>query len=164
MQDRSRVLPIILTGDFNSEPWSPVLGLFLNKRHHYAGTRLARKGKIAPEKLVPDSLGLSDSCQWLVSLQQRGAGQHFLTGSGAFSHNINFRSVFPPSGHVTTFQEEWTMVDYVLFASQNETLKLRGKKDLPSSNEMMAQGRIPSAKCPSDHLPLLARFSLKLQQ
>ena len=164
MQNRNSVLPIILTGDFNSEPWSPVLGLFLNKRHHYAGTKLARKGRIAPDKLLPDSLGLSDSCQWLVSLQQRGAQQDFLTGSGAFSHNINFRSVFPPSGHVTTYQEEWTMVDYMLFASQNESLKLVRRRDLPSSKEMMSQGRIPSVHCPSDHLPLLARFSLKLHQ
>ena len=164
MQSRNSVLPIILTGAFNSEPWSPVLGLFLNKRHHYAGTRLARKGRIAPDKLLPDSLGLSDSCQWLVSLQQRGAQQDFVTGSGAFSHNINFRSVFPPSGHVTTYQEDWTMVDYMLFASQNETLKMRGRRDLPSSKEMMSQGKIPSVHCPSDHLPLLARFSLKLQQ
>ena len=119
---------------------------------------------MAPDKLVPDSLGLSDTCQWLVSLQQRGAQQDFTTGSGAFSHNINFRSVFPPSGPVTTYQEHWTMVDYMLFASQNETLKLMRRKDLPSSNEMMSQGRIPSVQCPSDHLPLLARFSLKLSQ
>ena len=87
-----------------------------------------------------------------------------MTGSGAFSHNINFRSVFPPSGHVTTYQEVWTMVDYILYSSQNETLKLKRGKDLPSSKEMTVLGRIPSVQCPSDHLPLLARFSLKLGQ
>ena len=101
---------------------------------------------------------------WWPSLQQRGTQQDFVTGSGAFSHNINFRSVFPPSGHVTTYQEVWTMVDYILYSSQNETLKLKRRKDLPSSKEMTVLGRIPSVQCPSDHLPLLARFSLKLGQ
>ena len=156
------LLPIIVTGDFNSEPWSPVLGLFLNKRHHYAGQVLARRGRAAPAKLLPDSLGLSDSCQWEVTLQQRGAQHDFVTGTGAFTHNLNFRSVYPPGGPVTTFQEGWAMVDYILYASHSDTLRLKGKKYLPSSQEMTSKGRIPSLECPSDHLPLLATFSLKL--
>ena len=118
---------------------------------------------MAPDKLLPDSLGLSDSCQWLVSLQQRGAQRDFITGSGAFSHSINFRSVYPPGGPVTTYQDRWTMVDYILYASHSDKLKLQGKKYLPSTQEMMDHGRIPSTRFPSDHLPLLAKFSLSLQ-
>ena len=62
--------PVIVTGDLNSDPWSPVVKLLTSGRFAYSGSILGRKAKRpAPHKMLPDSLGLSDSCQWLVSLQ-----------------------------------------------------------------------------------------------
>ena len=155
--------PVIVTGDLNSDPWSPVVKLLCSGRIAYSGSKLGRKAKRpAPHKLLPDSLGLSDSCQWLVSLQQRGHEVNYVSGSGSFWHNLNLRTVYNDTNSVSTYQDGWTMVDYILYSSQCDKLQLRGRRELPVVADMRDSPRIPSRQNPSDHLPLLAKFSLKM--
>ena len=155
--------PVIVTGDLNSDPWSPVVRLLTSGRFAYSGSMLGRKAKRpAPHKLLPDSLGLSDSCQWLVSLQQRGHEANYVSGSGSFWHNLNLRTVFSDTNSVSTYQDGWTMVDHILYSAQSDKLRLRGRRELPVGEDMRNSPRIPSSQNPSDHLPLVAKFSLKL--
>ena len=115
-----------------------------------------------PRKLLPDSLGLSDSCQWEVELEQRGLGRQFNTGSGEFRHKFGLQSVY--SSGVTTFQDRWTMVDYIMYStsqdSQENKLNLVAKLVLPTEQNMQRSTKFPSYICPSDHLPLVAQFLL----
>jgi protein angel len=154
--DRS-YLPVLLTGDLNSDPASAVLQLLANGSVRYQGLRQGR-GRRMPDKLLPDSLGLSDSCQWQVKLEQRGRGPEFKVGSGGFHHGFGLRSAYPPGPGVSTFQDEWTLVDY-LFHSGSPRLQLAARVKLPGPAEL--RGRcLPGLPCPSDHLPLVADYLL----
>ena len=129
----------------------------------YVGNKLGRKAKRpAPPKLLPDSLGLSDSCQWQVALQQRDQEDGFSVGSGRFWHNLDLAPVFPDPEAVTTYQEGWITVDHMLYSKTRGQgqLELTGRCELPRAEDMREAGRIPSSRYPSDHLPLLAKFKL----
>jgi len=149
-------LPTILTGDLNSDPLSPVVELLTRGSLQYEGLRAGRA--TLPRRLLPDSLGLSDSCQWKGELILRGLGDHFSTGSGEFSHKFKLQSVYSPGSGVTTFQDKWTMVDYIMYSS--DQLKLVSRLELPDESCMKSLPRIPSHMSPSDHLPLVAHFQL----
>ena len=155
--------PVILTGDLNSEPSSPVLQLLTSGDISYAGVKLGRRAKRpAPPKLLPDSLGLSDSCQWQVALQQRAQEDGFSVGSGRFWHKLDLAPVFRDPEAVTTYQEGWITVDHMLYSRSRGLgqLELTGRCELPRAGDMSGAGRIPSCRFPSDHLPLLAKFKL----
>ena len=149
-------LPTILTGDLNSDPMSPVVQLLTSGSFQYEGLRSGRE--TLPCKLLPDSLGLSDSCQWKDELLQRGLGKHFSTGCGEFSHKFKLQSVYSSGSGVTTFQDKWTMVDYIMYSSNQ--LQLVAKLELPVDSDMKSFPKIPSHISPSDHLPLVALFHL----
>ena len=156
-------LPTILTGDLNSIPSSPVLELLSAGSFHYDGARSGSRPM--PGKLLPDSLGLSDSCQWEVELEQRGLGREVCTGSGGFSHKFGLESVFSSGTGVTTFQDRWTMVDYIMHSTSKNSqmdsqLKVVAKLGLPTEQNMQWTSKFPSYICPSDHLPLVAQFLL----
>ena len=156
-------LPTILTGDFNSDPSSPVVQLLSTGALQYEGLRSGRTPM--PSKLLPDSLGLSDSCQWEVELEQRGLGGQFSTGSGGFRHKFGLRSVYPLGTGVTTFQDRWTEVDYIMYSTDQDRkvesqLKLVARLGLPTARNMQRSCKLPSHICPSDHLPLMAQFLL----
>jgi len=152
---RQSYLPVLINGDFNCDPTSPIFKLMSMGRVKYAGWRNFR-GKAMPAKLLPESLGMSDSCQWQVKLEQRGLGSSFETGTGSLHHNLHLISTYPIHPGVTTFQDCWTLVDY-LFYSSDPRLQLLSKQRLPTAKEM---DKIPSLVCPSDHLPLVADFLL----
>ena len=152
--------PVILCGDLNSSRGSPALQLLEGGSCRYPGLPYGRAGsRKMPAKLLPDTLGLSDSCQWEVALQQRGLADNFTTGSGEFRHRLDLQPVY--SRGVTSHQEDWAMVDHILY-TRHPRLGLTGRLRLPSHQEMQMFGRIPSLACPSDHLPLLAQFSLRV--
>ena len=74
----------------------------------------------------------------------------------------------------TTFHSTWVTVDYIYYSTimssnaassdgrQEGKLKLVGRLSLPTGPEISVLGGLPSAVCPSDHLPLLAEFILKV--
>ena len=155
-------LPTILTGDFNSDPSSPVAQLLSAGSFHYSGKTSGNRAM--PGKLLPDNLGLSDTCQWQVELQQRGLGEEVVSGTGEFKHRFGFQSVYSGRG-VTTFQNRWTMVDYIMHSTNKDNkmdsqLHVVAKLALPSEQNMLSSSKFPSHICPSDHLPLVAQFSI----
>jgi len=154
--DDGSYLPMIVTGDLNSDPSSPLVELLCSGKVHYQGRNSGSRPM--PQKLLPDSLGLGDTCQWQVELEQRGVGYQFITGTGGFTHNLGLASAYPLEGEVTTFQNKWTMVDYLMFNPSK--LKLVSRLALPSSQHMRHLFRLPSFSCPSDHLPLLSKFQI----
>lgn len=165
--DRS-YLPTIITGDFNCPPISPVVQLLTTGSVSYKGRR-CHGNRNFPDKLVPDALGLSDSCQWQVKLDQRGLGECFEVGTGGLHHSLDLAPVYPPGPGVSTFQDGWTlaviilmnllMVDYIL-RSRHRSLNLAATLALPSPHQLPSSGGLPSNNNPSDHLPLVADFLL----
>jgi len=149
-------LPMIVTGDLNSDPSSPLVELLCSGKVHYQGRNSGNRPM--PQKLLPDSLGLGDTCQWQVELEQRGVGYQFITGTGGFTHKLGLASAYPMEEEVTTFQNKWTMVDYLMFNPSK--LKMVSRLALPSSRYMRHLFRLPSFSCPSDHLPLLSKFQI----
>jgi len=149
-------LPTILTGDLNSDPSSLVYQLLATGAVSYQGACTSRGRRPLPSKLLPDALGLSDSCQWQVKLEQRGQGEKFQVGSGGLHHGLGLMSAYPPAPGVSTHQDSWTLVDYI-FSSRHPALSLRGRLSLPSPAQAE---RLPSLASPSDHLPLVADFLL----
>jgi len=155
-------LPTILTGDFNSDPCSPVVQLLSTGSFYYSGHSSGNRAM--PGKLLPDNLGLSDTCQWQVELQQRGLGGEVTSGTGEFTHRFGFQSVYSGRG-VTTFQNRWTMVDYIMHSTNKDNkmdsqLHVVAQLALPSEQNMERSSKFPSHICPSDHLPLVAQFSI----
>ena len=65
---RDGYLPTILTGDFNSEAFSPVGNLLGEGQVSYQGRQVGKGGRRLGNKLLPENLGLSDSCQWQVCM------------------------------------------------------------------------------------------------
>ena len=68
--------PVILSGDFNSEPHSALLDMFKEGRLHYEGlsTRtLTQHGTfpVLSAELIPPSLGITERCQHAVLAQSR---------------------------------------------------------------------------------------------
>ncbi|XP_045134831.1 protein angel homolog 1-like isoform X2 [Portunus trituberculatus] len=69
---------------------------------------------------------------------------------------------------VTTFQERWMCVDYLLYSrvrrhtgpATEGRLKLLERLTLPTPREAALFSPMPSPVCPSDHFPLAARFML----
>lgn len=107
--------------------------------------------------------------------------------SGVMRHSFNLMSVYnhalsrkPYEPEVTTQHTRASCtVDYIFYSVKNKRtvmendklihkhvsemdLKLLGKYSLVSDNEIRSLGGLPNAVCPSDHLPLLAKFSLDL--
>jgi len=151
-------LPTIITGDFNCPPTSPVVQLLTTGSVSYKGRR-CHGNRNFPDKLVPDALGLSDSCQWQVKLDQRGLGESFEVGTGGLHHSLDLAPVYPPGPGVSTYQDGWTLVDYIL-RSRHQSLNLAATLALPSPHQLPRSGGLPSNNNPSDHLPLVADFLL----
>ena len=110
-------LPTIITGDFNCPPTSAVVQLLTTGSVNYRGRR-CHGNRNFPDKLVPDALGLSDSCQWQVKLDQRGLGESFEVGTGGLHHSLDLAPVYPPGPGVSTYQDGWTLVFIVLLIRQ----------------------------------------------
>ena len=109
-------LPTIITGDFNCPPTSAVVQLLTTGSVNYKGRR-CHGNRNFPDKLVPDALGLSDSCQWQVKLEQRGLGESFEVGTGGLHHSLDLAPVYPPGPGVSTYQDGWTLVCIILINS-----------------------------------------------
>ncbi|KAF9800717.1 hypothetical protein SFRURICE_015371, partial [Spodoptera frugiperda] len=113
-------LPIILTGDFNSTPDSPVV-------------KLLERGRVSVGQFRDGSdwrrIGVTDNCQHLSVVLDRQIRRftHFndtqysgMFNAGVIGHSLNLCSVYEPyivDGRlgVTTFQDYWVNVDYIYF-------------------------------------------------
>jgi len=180
-KNKRSYVPVILTGDLNTQPFSDTYNLITRGHVRYAGLQCGRS--VLPAQLLPPSLGVADTCQWVTELADRGVAPSM--GTGEFSHIFGFRSVYnhsryldsrvPVGGYeATTFHSTWVTVDYIYYSTiisrnaasndgkQEGKLKLVGRLSLPTGPEISVLGGLPSLICPSDHLFLLAEFILKV--
>ncbi|CAH2103446.1 unnamed protein product [Euphydryas editha] len=183
--NESSYLPIILTGDFNSNPDSAVIQLL--DRGHISATTFRDSSDWK-------KIGVTDNCQHLsVYLnRQRGVNTDFsmikiynsdyslrvpedeisktldysdMFNSGSICHPLKLNSVYhkvKSNGNLeaTTFQDYWVTVDYIYFSCCN-SLKLVDRLRLPTATECEVLGRLPNDHYGSDHLALAATFELK---
>lgn len=87
-------------------------------------------------------------------------------------HNFSFVSAYQnPENYVSTFQNQWVLVDYIFYSggsyrrdrsgNDDSELKLMSYLALPSAqNCEQLQVKIPNDYLGSDHLMLAARFFL----
>eukprot|EP00088_Acartia_fossae_P018100 TRINITY_DN20407_c0_g2_i4.p1 TRINITY_DN20407_c0_g2~~TRINITY_DN20407_c0_g2_i4.p1 ORF type:complete len:581 (+),score=97.10 TRINITY_DN20407_c0_g2_i4:139-1881(+) len=170
--------PCIFAGDFNLEPYTDVHRLIVKGTLKYQGLQHST-GKY-PDCIFPAEFGLADN---LMLRPER----NFKHGSGKFSHDFGFRSVYqyreerslylgyaPPESEVTAYQGKWVNVDHMFYSTApckwdsynsidgryEKDLKLLAKWSLPSASQIKKLGGLPSLICPSDHLPLAAEFVL----
>ncbi|XP_045458666.1 protein angel homolog 2 [Melitaea cinxia] len=183
--NESSYLPIILTGDFNSNPDSAIV-------------QLLDRGCISASTLRGSSdwkkIAVTDNCQHLsvylnrqkgittdfnmikiynsdysIRAPEDGASQisdySGMFNSGSICHPLKLTSVYhkiKSNGHfeATTFQDYWVTVDYIYF-SRCRSLKLVERLRLPTATECEVLGRLPNDHYGSDHLALAATFELK---
>lgn len=89
--------------------------------------------------------------------------------TGVLKHNFKFKSAyhFNNENYVSTYQDEWVLVDYIFFSDEskhrtsNIELKLMNFLSLPTRDECdKVKLRIPNQNAGSDHLFLAAQFKL----
>ncbi|XP_039275510.1 protein angel homolog 2 isoform X2 [Nilaparvata lugens] len=209
--------PIILTGDFNLQPYTSVYQLLLSGSLRYDILDRKFLQMDAPshfhmgKSLLSSRLGITDSCQHykilkvreledangfvgsakvqerLIGIQNSDRNVHvsgiqvpdediYRFGSGVLSHGFNFKSVYNHADsesrepEATTHHDEWVTVDYMLYtplknvSSNRDQLQLVSRMRLPTVTECGKLGRIPNEACPSDHIPLVANFYLRLRK
>lgn len=167
--------PVILCGDMNSLPDSP-LHSFL--RHGHLNCIGLNVGDISGQK---DGKGIGKLIQEAdLSVRGLNSESRFTNSPSAvnqsnssirpdqktlLSHSFKFSSVYPCQNMqgetlvTTDHQKASCMVDYIFYSSSN-VLKLLGYKHIMTSEQLKKMGRLPNEKEGSDHLALMAKFLL----
>ena len=168
--------PIILCGDFNAHPQSPLIQFLLNRYIKYdtfrsieiSGQTLTNNRFTYPlpsNELLPLSFVTSDcrfptpNPEFIFPQQQSPA---------ILTHNKQFISVYDLNDCLdvtTNAGNESKLVDYIFYTqSENDTyrLNLLSRFDLYKENQMI-DIHMPNHQFASDHFLLGAKFALKLR-
>ncbi|NXD01382.1 ANGE2 protein, partial [Certhia familiaris] len=180
--------PVIICGDFNSVPGSPLYKFIKEGKLNYKGLAIGKvsgqeqfpKGqRILSIPIWPKKLGISQNCVYEIKQQQKeeNAGQL----SSKLRHHFKLSSVyshyFPETGipEVTTCHSRSAVtVDYIFYSAENDDtaaqpgaedsfcggLKLLGRLALVTEKDLWTVNGLPNESNSSDHLPLLAEFRL----
>lgn len=163
----SEHLNVLLMGDLNSTPESPVL-------------KLLNEGKLLSTfRPLPSCLGVSSQSVHLEKESKLYHSQKQVISpcegkeelvptyaatnqSYLLSHPFKLHSVYDlneaPSRGVTTFQHGWVLVDYMFYS---DGIRLMSRLSLPTAAECDLYVRfLPNEFNPSDHLPLVGEFKI----
>lgn len=178
-------LPIIITGDFNSLPYS---------MPHC----LIHDGHIPICNNLPLRLGITDDCQHINrqktadenvncvdavadTITNEYVQEHGIPhNTGALWHYFNLTStIYPNETHAlaSTYQDRWVLVDYIYFTkytrrtlgplggrSTYSMLQLLANYQLPTKQQCeYTIGPIPNAMYGSDHFALASEFVLLMR-
>lgn len=91
--------------------------------------------------------------------------------TGMLRHQLNFGSVYDDNVNVSTFQDQWIIVDYIFYRKEltmtnqffEKNLKLLARFELPTLQYCFFKlpfGGIPNGSQGSDHFSLAAKFLL----
>jgi len=175
--------PIILCGDFNAQPQSPLIQFLLTGYIKYDTYRCIEiSGQISnlhsnnhfsyqlpSNELLPSSFVTSDcrlSTPNTELICQTNINRHSVA---ILTHNKQFNSVYDlnNSFDVTTNSgDEPNLVDYIFYTQQDndpDRLNILSRFDLYKQNQMI-DIHIPNHQFPSDHFLLAAKFALKLRK
>ncbi|XP_058470229.1 protein angel homolog 2 isoform X2 [Solea solea] len=204
--------PVLLCGDFNSTPWSPLYCFLTTGFLDYRGLQI---GMVSGQEVVPkghrlvpcpiwsQSLGINTRCQYEereTAESSSSCPSGTLAVEGAISnltvedvaskpaaafnrkrieHSLKLQSSYRhhlmPGGRpeITTCHSRTAMtVDYILFTPDflapptsspgDRGLQLLGRLSLVGQSDLEEVNGLPNRRHSSDHLPLLARFRLRL--
>ena len=162
--------PIILCGDFNAHPESPLIQFLLTghiKYDTYRGVDISGQlpdsnqfsYRLPSNELLPRSFVTSD-CRLAQHIRVH---QH---RSAVLTHDNNFYSVYDLTDSkdvTTTVNNQAKTVDYIFFTRQNDDpdrLNILSRFELYQINQM-EDIHMPNHQFPSDHFLLGGKFALK---
>ncbi|XP_068454923.1 protein angel homolog 2 isoform X2 [Clinocottus analis] len=201
--------PVVLCGDFNSTPPSPLYHFLTTGRLEYRGLQSSmvsgqegspRGQRVLSSPLWSHSLGISPQCQYenkepaetsssptegeisKLTVEDLATKAAFAVAAASdrtrIEHSLKLRSTYQhrlhPDGRpeITTCHSRTAMtVDYILYTPDfpappslpgGRGLQLLGRLSLVGQPEMEEVDGLPNRYHSSDHLPLLARFRLRL--
>ncbi|CAN8009742.1 unnamed protein product [Ixodes pacificus] len=197
--------PVVLCGDMNSRPHSPLYRFVTRGRLNYAGllsgdvsgqSEGANRGKLIPLDECLFQLNISEGSRYHDATPPRkttnsdavteDAASKAVEGSGCVSHGFDFVSAYQHAKQggvpeVTTHHQRASCtVDYIFYTVKRRSsgkdsgvaeerprvvegpLRLLSTYGLMSSKELAAVRGLPNEVQSSDHLPLVARFLLRV--
>ncbi|XP_047430047.1 protein angel homolog 2 isoform X2 [Mugil cephalus] len=200
--------PVLLCGDFNSTPWSPLYSFLTTGRLEYRGMQISRVSgqedsprgqRLLTSPIWSHSLGINRRCQYEATSGASACGAEAVEGAisdmtvedltsrasaaAAFNrerieHSLKLQSSYrhrlrsDGRPEITTYHSRTALtVDYILYSPDHSAppslpggrgLQLLGRLSLVGQSELEELGGLPSRRHSSDHLPLLARFRLRL--
>ena len=169
--------PVILCGDFNSVPDSPIIQFLLQGSvspvgfgcKEISGQEPGRGKVLRKEDLVLWGIGMDSTAHeneesWRKNVSSLSAGS---TELPVISHPFHFRSVYRHRTRdgmpfaSTKVEGESCLVDHIFYASPTGSLTCLSYKKLYTQQQMQTElGWLPDDVIPSDHLPLEAKFLL----
>lgn len=178
-QSDSYYSPIILCGDFNSEPKSDLIKFVTSGSFDFSKSLASeisgqnetsfwgsKSALLLPLDELPPRVGISDR----MVLEE--PAEDASVGSGRLSHRLKLRSVYEYSNKdkprlVTAFTNADTCaVDFIFYRHVGENcvprLQLLSYLELLTSDEFFSFGGIPNKHHGSDHIPIVAEFRLYL--
>lgn len=179
--------PVLLCGDMNSTPSSPLYRFLTRGRLDYQGLQIGmvsgqedppRGQRLLSSPIWSHSLGINHRCQYRGStdgaISELCVNDDPSLSRATLEHTLNLRSSYlhrlNPDGRseVTTCHSRTAMtVDYIFYSpdfpslSGGPGLQQLGRLSLVGCQEMSEVHGLPNQHHSSDHLPLLARFRLR---
>jgi protein angel len=172
--DTNSYYPIILCGDFNAHPQSPLIQFILNQYIKYDTYHCIEISGQQPNnrfsyplpsnELLPPSFVTSD-CRLAIP----NSNLPFPKSPAILTHNKQFTSVYDLndlSDVTVNAGGESNFVDYIFYTQQDndpDRLNLLSRFDLYKQDHMI-DIHLPNHQFPSDHFLLSAKFALKLKK
>uniref|UniRef100_A0A4W3I209 Endonuclease/exonuclease/phosphatase domain-containing protein n=1 Tax=Callorhinchus milii TaxID=7868 RepID=A0A4W3I209_CALMI len=173
--------PVILCGDMNSAPHSPLYQFIQDGQLDYYGMPVSNQEDSSHrlhqrrlyEPLWPRNLGITDHCQYRSQSDRSQPGELPRGSRRLISHGLNLTSVYShyqsdsKQPEVTTCTSNSCLtVDYIFFSSQTQgqcwgEAEAGARLSLLSEEDLWTANGLPNGTCSSDHLCLLARFGLE---
>lgn len=176
---------VIMCGDFNSTPVSPLFHFVTFAKLFYESIpRQAVSGqgngnfapKFLPIPLLPDVLNISKQCQYsekacTASKSPKKNGKKDENKQPYITHNIGLMKSCNHQhreSEATTTQDTGITVDYIFYSLPNNLttnisttqLALKARLSIPHGDQIRQVGSIPNQVHSSDHLPVAALFSV----
>lgn len=170
-------LPVILSGDFNSEqsslPWKLIGTGNISAKNALGSIGISdqctQQDCEYAETVQSESMKKEEECESdAVKLHQPQGIKLFDTGK--ISHNISFVPTMFGNGMASTLHNDWIVVDYIFYTkfirrdhtkrSNHSNLQLLSNYELPLKQRCRQFGPIPNQFVGSDHYSLLSEFVL----
>jgi len=180
-QSDSYYFPIVICGDFNSEPNSDIVKFITDGNFDFSKCLASeisgqndtsfwgsKSSSLLSMSELPPRIGICDQMVLENSMNQ----SELSVGTGVFSHSLKLQSVYVYSKKdkprlVTAYTNADTCaVDFIFYRHVNENcfprLELISYLELLTSDEFFSFGGIPNKYHGSDHIPIVAQFRLHL--